>query len=102
MAAMFALLLILAMRGSSPLPQEVVVDGAVLKKADKEPITSFQPIEKPVVEVPVAMPDQDGVWPGRPIPEKKVKAKEEESNLCTRHGMHKVFTNGGKSWRCRK
>jgi hypothetical protein len=24
------------------------------------------------------------------------------SNVCTRHGMHKVITHHGKSWRCRR
>jgi hypothetical protein len=25
-----------------------------------------------------------------------------EQNICTRHGMHKVETHGGRSWRCRR
>jgi len=25
-----------------------------------------------------------------------------ESNVCTRHKMHKVVTRGGKSWRCKR
>jgi hypothetical protein len=24
------------------------------------------------------------------------------SDICTRHGLHKVITQGGRSWRCRK
>jgi hypothetical protein len=24
------------------------------------------------------------------------------TDICTRHGMQKVITRGGKSWRCRK
>jgi hypothetical protein len=38
----------------------------------------------------------------------KVKAEAQksepkrESDLCTRHKMHKVYTQGGRSWRCRK
>ena len=27
---------------------------------------------------------------------------ESRGNVCTRHGMHKVITRGGKSWRCRR
>jgi hypothetical protein len=23
-------------------------------------------------------------------------------DVCTRHGMHKVITRGGRSWRCRR
>lgn len=25
-----------------------------------------------------------------------------ERNVCTRHHMHKVYTRGGRSWRCRR
>jgi hypothetical protein len=24
------------------------------------------------------------------------------TDICTRHRMHKVYTNGGRSWRCRR
>jgi hypothetical protein len=35
--------------------------------------------------------------------EKKVRrAHAEAPDLCQRHGMHKVWTNDGKSWRCRR
>ena len=34
---------------------------------------------------------------------KKVRrAHAEAPDLCQRHGMHKHFTNGGRSWRCRR
>jgi hypothetical protein len=35
--------------------------------------------------------------------EKKVRRAHAESpDLCQRHGMHKVWTKDGKSWRCRR
>ena len=35
--------------------------------------------------------------------EKKVRhAHAEAADLCQRHGMHKVWTKDGKSWRCRR
>jgi hypothetical protein len=35
--------------------------------------------------------------------EKKVRrAYAEAPDLCQRHGMHKVWTKDGKSWRCRR
>jgi hypothetical protein len=35
--------------------------------------------------------------------ERKVRrAPAEAPDLCQRHGMHKVWTNDGKSWRCRR
>ena len=39
-------------------------------------------------------------------PEEKSVAKRKlryvEHDVCIRHGMHKVFTHGGRSWRCRR
>ena len=35
-------------------------------------------------------------------PVKVAEAAPIEQNVCTRKGMHKVVTNGGRSWRCRK
>ena len=32
----------------------------------------------------------------------RVASVDTESNVCVRHKMHKVYTRGGKSWRCRK
>ena len=37
----------------------------------------------------------------------QVKPKREhkrhvELDICQRHGMHKVITRGGKSWRCKR
>src|SRR5215475_14483451 len=35
--------------------------------------------------------------------EKRVRrAHAEAPDLCERHGMHKVWTKDGKSWRCRR
>lgn len=35
--------------------------------------------------------------------EKQVRrARAEAPDLCERHGMHKVWTKDGKSWRCRR
>jgi len=30
------------------------------------------------------------------------RATRQGSNVCTRHGMHKQVTRGGRSWRCRR
>ena len=45
------------------------------------------PIDKPVAEVPKAMTIEHP----RPKPR----------DICQRHGMRKVITRGGKSWRCK-
>jgi hypothetical protein len=32
----------------------------------------------------------------------RTASADTESNVCTRHKMHKVVTRGGKSWRCKR
>jgi hypothetical protein len=34
--------------------------------------------------------------------EQPVARQRSEQNVCTRHGMKKVITRGGRSWRCRR
>jgi len=41
-------------------------------------------------------PAEDAIWP-----KLQREAKAQVSDVCTRHGMHKVTTRGGKSWRCK-
>jgi len=37
-----------------------------------------------------------------PIPRPKVRPRPVQvADICTQHGRTKVFTNGGKSWRCK-
>jgi hypothetical protein len=73
---------------NNPLKQNIRVIDLSPKLIKTEIITSPEPEVKPLSPIKVA---ED------PKPEPKP-----ESNLCTRHGMHKVYTNGGRSWRCRK
>ena len=56
------------------------------KCIDPQPFAEAVP-PKPVKTVAVA-PDAE-----KPAP---------ESNICTRKGLRKIMTRGGKSWRCRK
>jgi len=54
-----------------------------------------------VEPMPAPMPQ------ARPQPEKQPekvhpRATRRESNVCTRHGMRKQVTRGGRSWRCRR
>ncbi len=57
------------------------------KCADPQPFAEEAPPPKPVKTTAVA------VDAPKPAP---------ESNICTRKGLRKVMTNGGRSWRCRR
>lgn len=83
------------------------VDLGAAKKQDKlslEPeivrTVPIVPVEKPVEKLVTAAVEE-------PTPEERPAARHRqpvtvESNLCTRHGLRKVITRGGKSWRCQK
>jgi hypothetical protein len=83
------------------------------------PVTAFDdqwnhavefPLEQMVFDTSPKPVKTEIIIPPKPevkVPE--VKAAEipkpeskKESNTCTRHGMHKVSTRGGRSWRCRR
>jgi hypothetical protein len=72
-----------------------------LKKADMERVRTI-PLAKPVTTERV-VPDQpvEEATEDTPAPRHRRRQKDGH-NVCTRHGMKKVVTRGGKSWRCRK
>lgn len=77
-------------------------DYALLKKTDRLPLQEPGPIPKhpdntlpPPATMPAVVATQDD---DRPVS----RRKHRERNACTRHGMRKVTTHGGRSWRCRK
>ena len=49
---------------------------------------------KPFAEAPPPKPVKTAAVAPEPAPA--------ESNVCTRKGLRKVMTRGGRSWRCRK
>jgi hypothetical protein len=67
-------------------PEQVEIDTSP-KLVKTETIIPVEPeVKKPEVKV---------VEIQKPEPRR-------ERNLCTRHGMHKVHTRSGRSWRCRR
>jgi hypothetical protein len=36
------------------------------------------------------------------VEEERPAARRHHKDTCTRHGMHKIETHGGKSWKCRR
>lgn len=83
-------------------------DVPPMKKQDR-----LEPV--PMISIPVQEPVHEPKQDADPPPPKKVAAVDDDNddeeahrprkhharNLCERHGMHKVITRGGRSWRCR-
>jgi hypothetical protein len=73
-----------------------------LKKADRLQVTSTEP--KVTERVP---PAPDALVSVPPVilvqdEEPALRHRRAERNVCSRHGMRKVVTHGGRSWRCKR
>jgi hypothetical protein len=89
---------------SAPAPAVTAAPARVLLAAPFPTVATVAKVEPP--PVPVLEP------PREPGPEPKVRPGKRErraelgtddgGNICTRHGLRKVYTNGGRSWRCRR
>ena len=74
------------------------VEGMIPGAAPILPTHAFVKTEMAAAE-PVPVRVDAPTPPERP----KVRTIRKASlDICTRHGMHKEITRGGKSWRCRK
>ena len=82
-------------------------EPAPLKKQDRLKTVEPVPVPMPVKTETIALakPDEP-VEKKRSEPKKKTekptRTASAERNVCTRHGMRKVTTHGGRSWRCRR
>lgn len=65
------------------------------------PAPTPTPLPSPSLATPSASASVAVAAPPVRQPEIQMRV-ERESNVCTRHGMHKVITHGGRSWRCRR
>jgi hypothetical protein len=72
-------------------PEQVEIDTSP-KLVKTETII---PVEPEVKKPEVKKPEVKVVEIQKPEPRR-------ERDLCTRHGMHKVHTRRGRSWRCRR
>jgi hypothetical protein len=57
------------------------------------PVASAVPLPPSLPSAPLSI---------RPPPAAPAQEADARSDICTRHGLHKVITQGGRSWRCRK
>jgi hypothetical protein len=98
-----------------PLPKPRPQEAVVLPKSDSDFLPKTVPVMKIVPPAPppvIREPEPERVeppWesenssPRRSRPRVRSRSAENEgSNICTRHNLRKVYTNGGRSWRCRR
>jgi hypothetical protein len=57
------------------------------------PVASAVPLLPPLSSAPLSV---------RLPPAAPTQEADARSDICTRHGLHKVITQGGRSWRCRR
>jgi hypothetical protein len=113
-AAMMSLLMVLAIQrlpGEERIEVPKVEPLPLAQKTD--PIFSVAPPKvAPVRIIDTSKLVTERVVPDAPVAEPPVakegpqpaakRVAETESNVCTRHKLRKVITNGGRSWRCRR
>jgi hypothetical protein len=64
-----------------------------------------EPMIQTVVDEPLAEPEPVPLPPSKPpyaVRRSENVVRHSEDNICTRHNLRKVVTNGGRSWRCRR
>ena len=84
-----ALKLAYKLNGNSMVGSQMIdLSGPDLPKADKALPQKLEDMT----------PAEDAIWPKL---ERRVR-EAQVSDTCTRHGMRKVITEGGRSWRCRR
>jgi hypothetical protein len=73
-------------------------------KSDRlpSPLGSLLPPSPPTAEVAALKPAEAFDYAQAEAEKKVRRAHAEAPDLCHRHGMHKVWTKDGKSWRCRR
>jgi hypothetical protein len=97
---------------SVPIPERIVVEKPILAKFDETwnhaastaalKAASLAPVRvipiepPPKVIPPVIVPEQVKI--SKPSVR---ETKAEPRDICQRHGLRKVFTRHGRSWRCR-
>jgi hypothetical protein len=100
-------------RSELPKPKSTFAQQEPLPKADRETkIVRTIPIYKlpePTVQSAVPLPEPrvapvkvvQTETPRRSEPQRQ-RRERTYSDICARHNLRKVYTNGGRSWRCRK
>jgi hypothetical protein len=100
-AALWPVLFLMAAQRDPPAPVPDAVwpdDPPAAPKADRLPLNVPAPVAVATPE-PLALATAADIEQSRVGPKRKTVSR---GDICTRHGMHKVFRRGHKSWRCRR
>jgi hypothetical protein len=85
-----------------PLEQRVRIIDLSPKPVKTEIIVPTDPeVKASEIKIP-EVKTAEGKKPKVKIAKVQELEPKRESNICTRHKMHKVYTRNGRSWRCRK
>jgi len=111
-AALWSVMMIAATERDPPRPDASAPDPiaerwpepqltSLLHKADRLP---FPPIVQPAGPAAVSPAAEPLPSPAviQPITRARTSRHHAARDVCTRHGMRKVTTHGGRSWRCRR
>lgn len=78
----------------------------ILAKGDRLPLAPVQAITDRWLDAPAERADELVLAPAPGaairLPPTAIRLQSKPRDICTRHGMHKVITRGGRSWRCRR
>ena len=105
-AALWPVLFLLGSQRDPPTPPPVVAPDTlaerwptetVAPKGDRLPVTPAPTAIEAPVQVAAARIDVL-----QTVGTTVSARRHIEHNICTRHGMHKQITHGGRSWRCRR
>jgi hypothetical protein len=113
-AALWPVLFLLASQRDHPTPPPIVASDTLaerwpaedLPRADRLPINPPAPVAEPTPLALATAADIEQSRAEKPRerhePARARHKPARERNICTRHGMHKRVTHGGRSWRCRR
>jgi hypothetical protein len=113
-AAALALLVVFAIpRAPAEVPihnkDAARLDRIKADKSDRLRVVTAMPDPTPMLvlppvasAVPLPSPPPSAPPSVRSLPAAPVQEVNARSDFCTRYGLRKIITQGGKSWRCRK
>jgi hypothetical protein len=98
-----AAILLAMQRDEPPRPTRAdpVIEEPAARKGDRQSIYVPVPVAWSQPEPP-ALANADDIEQARAEKPRARNKPAPERNICTRHGMHKQVTRGGRSWRCRR